>query len=199
LLWGFVAQWWGLVPTFVAAAAVMALGTATVVVWPLRDVTGLSRDLAVFMPEPELTAELRPGEGPVLVTLTYTIEDDRVPEFLDVMAELRRSRLRTGATRSELFRDGANPTRFVQVSAYPTWEEHLRQHTGRLTGADQALYQAAKALADGAPEARHMFTLPGSGRDRAARLDNAEECSWRPHVSDSSASGSWAAPWRRTW
>jgi MFS family permease len=157
LLWGLVAQWWGLVPTFVAAAALMALGTATVVAWPLRDVTGLSRDLAVFMPEPELTAEPSPDEGPVLVTLTYTVEDDRVPEFLDVMVELRRSRLRTGATRSDLFRDGANPTRFVQVSEYPTWEEHLRQHTGRLTGADQALYQAAQALADGAPEARHMF------------------------------------------
>jgi hypothetical protein len=46
----------------------------------------------------------------------------------------------------------------VQVSEYPTWQEHLRQHTGRLTGADQELYQAAQALADGAPEARHMFT-----------------------------------------
>ena len=30
LLWGLLAQWWGLVPVFLAAAAVMALGTATV-------------------------------------------------------------------------------------------------------------------------------------------------------------------------
>ena len=30
LLWGLLAQWWGLVPMFLAAAAVMALGTATV-------------------------------------------------------------------------------------------------------------------------------------------------------------------------
>src|SRR5439155_1161374 len=80
------AQWVGLVPAFVAAAAVMALGTASVVVWPLRDVAGLSRDLAVFMPDPELARDPDPDEGPVLVTLTYRVDDDRVPAFLDAMA-----------------------------------------------------------------------------------------------------------------
>jgi MFS family permease len=79
LAWGLVAQWTGLVPTFVAAAVVMTLGTASVVVWPLRDVAGLSRDLAVFMPEPELTREPHPDEGPVLVTLTYRVDDRTRP------------------------------------------------------------------------------------------------------------------------
>ena len=78
LLWGLLAQWWGLLPVFLAAAAMMALGTATVGVWPLRDVAGLDRDLAVFMPDPTLVREPDPDEGPVLVTLTYTVEDDQV-------------------------------------------------------------------------------------------------------------------------
>ena len=34
-------------------------------------------------------------------------------------------------------------------------------HTGRLTGADQALYEAATALSTGPPEARHLF-LPAA-------------------------------------
>lgn len=51
-------------PTFLAAAAVMALGAATVAVWPLRDVAGLNRDLAVFMPDPELVREPDPDKGP---------------------------------------------------------------------------------------------------------------------------------------
>ena len=85
LLWGLLAQWWGLLPVFLAAAAVMALGTATVGVWPLRDVAGLDRDLAVFMPDPALVGEPDPDEGPVLVTLTYTVEDDQVPAFVEVM------------------------------------------------------------------------------------------------------------------
>lgn len=156
-LWGVLAQWWGLVPTFAVAAAVMALGTATVAVWPLRNVAGLNRDLAVFLPDPVLAREPDPDEGPVLVTLTYTVDRDQVPAFLDAMIPLRRSRLRTGASSCELYQDGTDPSTFVQVSRYPTWSEHLRQHTGRMTGADQALYEAARALAAGPPEARHMF------------------------------------------
>ena len=157
LLWGLLAQWWGLLPVFLAAAAVMALGAATVAVWPLRDVAGLDRDLAVFMPDPELAREPDPDEGPVLVTLTYLVEDDQMPAFVEVMAEVRRSRLRTGASSCELYQDGADPSQFVQVSQYPTWGEHLRHHTSRLTGADQALYEAAQALASGPPGARHLF------------------------------------------
>jgi MFS family permease len=155
--WGLLAQWAGLVPAFVAAAAVMALGTASVVVWPLRDVAGLNRDLAVFMPDPELARDPDPDEGPVLVTLTYRVDDDRVPAFLDAMVKLRRSRLRTGAQSCELYRDGADPAQFVLVALYPTWAEHLRQHTGRLTGADQSLYETARDLAIGPPEVAHLF------------------------------------------
>ena len=156
-LWGLLAQWWGLLPVFLVAAAVMALTTATIGVWPLRDVAGLDRDLVVFMPDPTLVGDPDPDEGPVLVTLTYTVEDARMPGFVEVMKEVRRSRLRTGATSCELYQDGADPSQFLQISEYPTWGEHLRQHTGRLTGADQALYEAAMALATGPPEVRHLF------------------------------------------
>jgi hypothetical protein len=157
LLWGLLAQWWGLLPVFLAAAAVMALGTATVGVWPLRDVAGLDRDLAVFMPDPELVREPDPNEGPVLVTLTYIVEEANVWAFVDVMGDVRRSRLRTGASSCDLYQDTADPTQFLQVSRYPAWGEHVRQHTGGLTGADRSLYEAAAALAAGPPEVRHLF------------------------------------------
>jgi len=126
-------------------------------VWPLRDVAGLDRDPAMFMPDPTLVRDPEPDEGPVLVTLTYTVEDGRMAEFVEVMKEVRRSRLRTGANSCELYQDGADPSQFLQVSEYPTWGEHLRQHTGRLTGADQALYEAAMRLATGPPEVGHLF------------------------------------------
>jgi Transmembrane secretion effector len=38
---GLLAQWVGFVPAFIAAAAVMALSTVTVAVWPFHDVSGL--------------------------------------------------------------------------------------------------------------------------------------------------------------
>lgn len=172
LLWGILAQWWGLLPVFLAAAAVMALGTATVAVWPLRDVAGLDRDLAVFMPNPGLVREPHPDEGPVLVTLTYTVDDEQMPAFVEVMAKVRRSRLRTGATSCELYQDGADPSQFLQVSQYPTWGEHLRVHTGRLTGADQALYNAAIALSAGRPLVKHLF-LPQPWTSAPADDDRA--------------------------
>lgn len=159
LLWGLAAGRWGLVPTFLAAAAVMVLGTATLIRWPLQDVEGLDRDLAVFMPHPELAGEVDPDEGPVLVTLAYTVDEAQVPAFLEVMVRLRRSRLRTGATSCELHRDGADLSRFVLVSEYPTWAEHLRQHTGRLTGTDRGVYEAAQTLATGRPEVTHLFQV----------------------------------------
>jgi quinol monooxygenase YgiN len=156
LLWGLVAQWTGLVPTFVMAATVMALGTATIAGWPLRDVTGLSREPAV-LPEPAMARDPDPDDGPVVVTLTYGVEDDQIPAFLEAMEGVRRSRLRTGAVSCELYQDGANPRLFVQVSRYPTWGEHLRHHTGRLTEADLALYEEASALATGPPEVKHLI------------------------------------------
>jgi MFS family permease len=167
IVWGLVAQWAGLVPAFLVAAAVTALGAATVVVWPLRDVAGLDRDLAVFLPDPALADEPDPDAGPVLVTLTYRVDEEAVPGFLDAMAALRRSRLRTGASGCELYRDGADPAVFVQVSTYRSWAEHLRQHSGRLTGADKALYERARELATGSPEVAHMF--PATARSAARR------------------------------
>jgi len=109
----------GLLPVFLAAAAVMALGTATVGVWPLREVAGLERDLAVFMPDPELVRQPAPDEGPVLVTLTYTVEDDQVPAFIEVMARSAApgcaparavpSCTRTGRTPPSSFRSRSTP------------------------------------------------------------------------------------------
>ena len=157
LAWGLVARQWGLQAAFLAAAVLMAAGTATVLRWPLRDVTGWNREPQVYWPEPELHTERDPDEGPIAVIVNYTVPQDRVGEFVDAMAAVRRVRLRTGATRSALYRDGADPTQFVEVSEYPTWAEHLRQHTGRLTGTDRAVEEHATALADGTPQVAHLF------------------------------------------
>ncbi|WIM94743.1 MFS transporter [Actinoplanes oblitus] len=57
--------------------------------------------------------------------------------FVAAMRELRGFRQRTGAMRWGLFRDGADPARFVEVYLVATWEEYLRQHQGRLTEEDE--------------------------------------------------------------
>jgi hypothetical protein len=108
--WGLLAQWVGFVPAFIAAAAVMALSTVTVAVWPLHDVSGLNRDLAV-VPLPELAREPAPEEGPVLVILRYIVEERHIPVFREAMELVRHSRQRTGATRCDLCQDGDGSVR----------------------------------------------------------------------------------------
>ena len=139
IAWGLSAQWLGLVPTLLAAAVLLGIGSATVARWPLRDVSGLDRDPAIFWPEPQLEVDPEPEDGPVLVTVTYTVPDENVASFLTAMLAVRRMKMRTGATSFSLYQDGAAPDRYVEVAQYPNWAEHLRQHAGRLTGSDRDL------------------------------------------------------------
>lgn len=70
---------------------------------------------------------------------------------------MRLSRLRTGAIRWELYRAGETAHRFVETYIVPSSEEHLRQHHGRLTGADAAIDRKARALSDPPPTVVHLF------------------------------------------
>jgi hypothetical protein len=73
------------------------------------------------------------------------------------MGHLRQSRRRTGATRWALYRDGDRPDRFVEVFSVPSWEEHLRQHSGRLTATDKDVEDAALGFSDPPARAQHLF------------------------------------------
>jgi MFS family permease len=160
IAWGLSAQWLGLVPTLLAAAVLLGIGSATVARWPLRDVSGLDRDPAIFWPEPQLEVDPEPEVGPVLVTVTYTVPDENVASFLAAMLAVRRMKMRTGATSFSLYQDGAAPDRYVEVAQYPNWAEHLRQHAGRLTGSDRDLELAALKWADGGPaEVLHLLPV----------------------------------------
>lgn len=159
--WGLLADHAGLRPTFLVAAALMAVAAATITVWRLHDTASLDRSPAVYWPEPQLVLDPEPEDGPVLVTVTYSVEPDNEPGFLDAMEFVRRSRLRTGAVRWQLYRDGEVSHRFVEAYVVPSWDEHLRQHTGRLVGSDQVAEERAAALSQPPPVAHHLFPARG--------------------------------------
>ena len=77
--------------------------------------------------------------------------------FLQAMDGVRESRLRTGAVQWGLFRDGETAHRFVELFVVLSWEEHLRQHRERLTGADRRFEEEAQALSETPPEATHLI------------------------------------------
>jgi MFS family permease len=165
LLWGTVAGSAGLVVKFFAAAALMLAGLATIRLWPLFDPTGLDRLLAVYWPAPHLAFESEPESGPVVVSVAYTITAENEQAFLQAMVRVRGSRLRTGATQWGLFCDGETAHRFVELFVVPSWEEHLRQHTGRLTGADRQFEERAEALSGPPSETSHLIAADGPGRE----------------------------------
>jgi hypothetical protein len=111
----------------------------------------------VRWPEPQLLLSADDSGGPVLVRITYTVAAGKEQRFLQAMGQLRRSRLRTGATDWALYRDGENPRLFVELFAVPSWDEHLRQHRERQTGTDLEYHDAAAALSEPPPRTDHYL------------------------------------------
>ncbi|XVV10211.1 MFS transporter [Actinoplanes sp. CA-131856] len=156
LLWGLVADRAGLEAALLIAAMAAVAGVLAGLMWPIPETEHLDLQPVVW-PEARLAFEPEPQAGPVMVAVEYTVRAEREASFLEAMTPLRRSRLRTGASRWGLYRDGARPDRFVELFSVPSWDEHLRQHGGRITAEDRALEKAVYALSDPPPRADHLL------------------------------------------
>lgn len=156
--WGLSADRFGLGPTFVAAAIVLLGSALTIPRWPLHESEGVDPTTATYWPEPTLSLVPEPSSGPVLVLIRYKVSEENHEAFVEAMLAVGLSRRRTGATSWDLFRDGAEPELFVEAFFVASWDEHLRQHEGRVTGADRELELRALALVDAAPEVTHLFS-----------------------------------------
>ena len=146
----------------------------------MPDTSKLDRRPSAHWPAPQLTFTPDATDGPVLVTLTYRVAEDDAAAFADAMRHVGRSRRRTGALRWELFRDGSDPTRFVESYLVGTWAEHLRQHENRLTGADRRFEEQALRYALGEPHVAHLFPPPGTGHPSGSARSAARELLVRP-------------------
>ena len=85
-----------------------------------------------------LAAQAQPHGGRVQVNLEYRIDPARASEFLVLMQESRRSRMRQGALDWQLLHDLYDPARFVEQITDVSWTEHLRRFD-RVTAADVQL------------------------------------------------------------
>lgn len=102
-----------------------------------------------------------------MVMNSWTIDEERLDDFLEVMAQLRLVRLRTGASRWRMYRDFEDPRRMVEAWNVPSWEEHLRQHQ-RIDAAAVVIIRRARTFDTGhGPISRHLVALEIA--DRAHR------------------------------
>jgi hypothetical protein len=76
------------------------------------------------------------------------------------MPALRRVRRRTGATAWHLYADAEQADRYVELFTVSSWEEHMLQHQGRLTGSDRDIELRVQALSASPVTAQHFLTAP---------------------------------------
>jgi MFS family permease len=160
IIWGIVADLSSATTALLIAAAALVIGALVGLRSPMPDTSKLDRTLSTHWPAPQLTFIPDTTDGPILVTVTYRVAEASAADFTHAMQGVGRSRRRTGALRWELFRDGGDPTRFVESYLVGTWAEHLRQHENRLTGADRRFEEEAIRYALGEPEVAHLFPPP---------------------------------------
>jgi len=156
--WGLLATHLGLDATLVVSAVSLGVVALSVLVLPVHQRT-LELDRATSIPwaMPSVVLDPSPTDGPVEVNVTYEVDPELVDEFLGTMAEVEKSRRRTGGQRWRIQRDAEERTRFRESFIVPSWGEHLRQHRDRITGTDADILASARALARRVPEVRHFF------------------------------------------
>jgi MFS family permease len=98
--------------------------------------------------------------GPVAVLVTWNVPEQHRAEFLTIMTDVRRVRLRSGAARWRICYDPDQPSQLTELFEVPDWDEHLRQRT-RLDGEAVAVLRRARELdQSGQPQVRHLVGLP---------------------------------------
>jgi quinol monooxygenase YgiN len=93
--------------------------------------------------------EPAPEAGPVAVEMAYRIRPGEAAEFMEAVSLLRAPRRRDGATFWRVYRDLADPSRFVERFIVTSWADYLHQRA-RATLADQELESQVRS-----------FLLPG--------------------------------------
>jgi len=171
-LWGVLAQGAGVGAAIIAAGIAMfaslALTRALRLVGPAAS-GGL--EPSGHWPEPEVSLDIDPESGPVVIAVEYRIPHARTPAFLSAMRAMRRIRRRDGARRWALIQDVAEPELWTERYESPSWLDHMRQHV-RATASDAEVDARIAALHEGPepPLTRHFIARPLIGDGAAKRL-----------------------------
>ncbi len=140
--WGALASQIGIPNTLYIAGAVLLFGLLFTHSYKLSGRESLNLSPSLHWPAPTMALDTDHEEGPVLVTVEYTIDPKHTHEYKQAMDAVRLGRMRDGALHWGLFQDTEQPGRFVENFIVESWAEHLRQHD-RVTHADKTLQEKA--------------------------------------------------------
>jgi len=156
-LWGVAASQYGADTALLASSAIMLVGAAVGLRYALPEFKTLNLDPLNRFSEPLLALDLKPRSGPIVIMIDYVIAREDVAEFLSIMADRRRVRIRDGAGQWVLMRDLENPEIWTESYHTPTWVEYVR-HNQRRTQADAAIWDRIRQLHRG-PEVPRVHRM----------------------------------------
>jgi MFS family permease len=162
--WGAVAQRAGIHAALIYAGVGTVVSVAFVFFARLPDpAVDLSPWNHWRMPVLVKQSEVDLQQGPVLITIEYTVIRDKEAEFLQVIHQYARIRRRDGAHRWGVFHDMEVADRYLEIFLVNTWAEHLRQHE-RQTQADSELEQRLYRCVTGDSRVRHLIYGHAEGK-----------------------------------
>ncbi len=123
---------------------------------PVLDQVAAPEEPADWEPGPHLD---RVAGSPVLITNIFIIDEEDLGDFLEVMDQLRRVRLRTGAYRWRLYREAGDPHRMTEAFLLHSWEDHLRQHDRLDAEAVEVIRSARRFDRSDGPLSRHLVAV----------------------------------------
>ncbi len=151
ILWGFLAEH-TTTPAALTVASIGLLGSLPFVN-RYKILQGPTPDFTPYQykrPAPELVGidldhAPDPHEGPVRVSIEYTIPLDRYADFATAIHELSGVRLRDGAIRWGIYREAADPSHLNETFLMESWIDYLRSRE-RTTAADIVIRDRVVAL-----------------------------------------------------
>lgn len=144
--WGALSDIAGLAAALCTAATCMAAGPLLARRFPLR--MGDAREVTPATPSLQdlfLGKEPDPGDGPIAVEMAYRIDPHSAQDFLSAISQLRATRRRDGATFWRVYRDLADPNRYLERFIVTSWADYLHQRA-RATMADHELESHVRAF-----------------------------------------------------
>jgi MFS family permease len=158
VLWGWAATAFG-VETALLGGAILLVGSL-VLIMPLsiNFAQKLELDPAPLRALHNFPNVPNPEDGPVTITMEFTIRPEDREEFLSLMTKVRLMFLRNGASLFRVDETLEEPGKFRSEMLVNSWAEHLRQHA-RITREENELFSKAMAMnANGnTPPIRHYL------------------------------------------
>lgn len=156
-IWGILATHFTISVALLVAALGLIMGAFLTRIYTFVKIQSIDHTPYSAMRAPQLKEELHYQQGPIMVTVEYTVNHEQINDFTKTMRKLRRIRLREGAFFWKLFKDMEDPNRFIECFMSETWVEHLRLHE-HVSMADYKIQKLANTFHTGnkGPHVTHL-------------------------------------------